>query len=62
MSEIKRIMLVDNGPGSRYFGEPPATEAVEDVLKFVEKQLEEIKEKRQECFDRIKDKNYEHIL
>ena len=23
---------------------------------------EEIKEKRQECFDRIKDKNYEHIL
>ena len=41
MSETKRIMLVDSGPGSRYFGEPPAIEAVEDVLKFVEKELEE---------------------
>ena len=41
MSEIKRIMLINNGPGSRYFGEPPAIEAVEDVLKFVEKELEE---------------------
>jgi hypothetical protein len=41
MSETKRIMLIDSGPGSRYFGEPPAIEAVEDVLKFVEKELEE---------------------
>ena len=56
MSEIKRIMLVDNGPGSRYFGEPPATEAVEDVLKFVEKQLEEQTELR-----KIYLKNYRGI-
>ena len=41
MSETKRIMLIDSGPGSRYFGEPPAIEAVEDVLKFVEKELED---------------------
>ena len=41
MSEIKRILLVDHGPGSRYLGEPPAIEAVADVIKFVEKELEE---------------------
>ena len=56
MSEIKRIMLVDNGPGSRYFGEPPAIEAVEDVLKFVEKELEEQTELR-----KIYLKNYRGI-
>ena len=56
MSETKRIMLVDNGPGSRYFGEPPAIEAVEDVLKFVEKELEEQTELR-----KIYLKNYRGI-
>ena len=34
-------MLIDSGPGSRYFGEPPATEAVEDILKFVKNELKE---------------------
>tara|TARA_R100000426_G_scaffold28169_1_gene23486 strand:- start:239 stop:538 length:300 start_codon:yes stop_codon:yes gene_type:complete len=56
MSETKRIMLIDSGPGSRYFGEPPAIEAVEDVLKFVEKELEEQTELR-----KIYLKNYRGI-
>jgi len=56
MSETKRIMLIDSGPGSRYFGEPPAIEAVEDVLKFVEKELEEQTELR-----KIYLKNYKGI-
>ena len=56
MSETKRIMLIDSGPGSRYFGEPPAIEAVEDVLKFVEKELEDQTELR-----KIYLKNYKGI-
>ena len=43
----------------------PVDEMKEEMKEFVEngkKELELIKEKRQECFDRIKEKNYEHIL
>ena len=43
----------------------PVDEMKEEMKEFIEngkKELELIKEKRQECFDRIKEKNYEHIL
>ena len=43
----------------------PVDEMKAEMREFVERskiELEDIKEKREECFQRIKDKNYEHIL
>jgi uncharacterized protein (DUF3084 family) len=43
----------------------PVDEMKKEMREFVEKskiELEDIKQKREECFQRIKEKNYEHIL
>tara|TARA_R100000008_G_scaffold86576_2_gene80255 strand:+ start:2253 stop:2921 length:669 start_codon:yes stop_codon:yes gene_type:complete len=43
----------------------PVEEMKAEMREFVDKSMKEIeklKEMRQECFDRIKEKNYEHIL
>ena len=34
----------------------------EQIKKYIKKVIPFPEEKRQECIDRIKDKNYEHIL
>ena len=43
----------------------PVDEMKEEMNEFIDnsmKEIEQLKEMRQECFDRIKEKNYEHIL
>ena len=43
----------------------PVDEMKEEMNEFIDnsmKEIEQLKEMRQECFDRIKEKIYEHIL